>query len=350
MDLYGGGMSIGQANSQAQSTRQANILSSQFNDSLAGQLDTARAENDQDALAKQQANMVSGATAGGKLLTSAKARSDLKFKGFASNKVGPTGFREVGVTDKEMLKEVAKKNLNPDGSRLVSQTGDRSIVKGADGVFEEREGGRLLRAGTRETFFAGGEEPPAQLLGEAEVGTSTEARAVEGAGEEGQRLLGGAVGGIETSADATKTAFKGGSEALLEGGLKAGAKAGAVGLAKVGLAGVGGALDIAKDIERGKGLFNADTYGSNNMQRIGNIGNIIGSGLEVAGLLTAWTPFGVGLEGLGALVSVGSTALETAGDIEDADDTQDTTEKDITSQARGESVTQTVQQATGRSE
>ena len=56
--------------------------------------------------------------------------------------------------DKEMLEEVAKKNLNPDGSRLVSQSGDRSIVKGADGVFEEREGGRLLRAGTKETFFA----------------------------------------------------------------------------------------------------------------------------------------------------------------------------------------------------
>lgn len=348
MDLYGGGMSIGQANAQADATRQANILSSQFNDSLAEQLDTARAQNDQDAQSKNQANLVSGATAGGKLLTSAKARSDLMGKGFATNKVGATGFREIGVGDKEFLEEVAKKNLNPDGSRLISQIGDRTVVKGADGVFEEREGDRLIRAGGRETFFAGGEEPPPQLLGEAEVGTSAEARAVEGAGEEGQRLLGGAVGGVESSADATRSVLKGGS-ALLEGGLKAGAKAGAVGLAKVGLAGVGGALDIAKDIERGKGLFDADTYGSNNMSRVGNIGNIIGSGLEVAGLLTSWTPFGLGLEGLGALVSVGSTALETAGDFKEEAETEETTEQDIKSQARGQAVTQTVTQAVGRS-
>lgn len=349
MDLYGGGMSIGQANSQAQSTRQSNILSAQFNDSLAGQLDTARTENDADATAKQQVNMISGATAGGKLLTSAKARSDLKGAGFLTNKVGATGFREIGLKDTDILKEVAKKNLNPDGSRLISQIGDRSVVKTAEGTFESRIGDQVVSAGSRETFFAGGEEPPPELLGETRVATSTDARAVEGAGEEGQRLLGGAVGGVESSADATRTALKGGSEALLEGGLKAGAKAGAVGLAKVGLAGVGGALDIAKDIDRGKGLFNADTYGSNNMSRVGNIGNIIGSGLEVAGLLTSWTPFGIGLEGLGALVSVGSTALETAGDIEEAGDKQKESEQDITSQARGEAVAQTVQQATSRS-
>ena len=349
MDLYGGGMSIGQANAQADATRQANILSSQFNDSLAEQLDTARAENDQDAQSKNQANLVSGATAGGKLLTSAKARSDLLAKGFKSNKVGATGFRELPVGESEFLQEVAKKNLNPDGSRLISQIGDRSVVKTAGGIFESRMGDQVISAGSRETFFAGGEEPPPELLGEPRIGTSSEARAVEGAGEEGQRLLGGAVGGVETSADATKSALKTGSEALLEGGLKAGAKAGAVGLAKVGLAGVGGALDIAKDIERGKGLFNADTYGSNNMSRVGNIGNIIGSGLEVAGLLTSWTPLGIGLEGLGALVSVGSTALETAGDFKEEEETQAKTEQDITSQARGQAVTQQVTTAIGRS-
>lgn len=344
MDLYGGGMSIGQANSQAQSTRQANILSAQFNDSLAEQLDSARTQNDADATAKQQVNMVSGATAGGKLLTSSKARADLMGK--AGKKVGATGFREVAMGDKEYFTAVAKKNLNPDGSRLISQVGDRSVVKTAGGTFIAKEGDEIVRAGGRDTFFAGGSEPAPELLGETRVGTGTEARAVEGAGEEGRNLVGGAVkGGIETSADATKGALRTAGEV----GLKAGLKAGGVGLAKVGLAGVGGALDIAKDIERGKGLFNADTYGSNNMSRVGNIGNIIGSGLEVAGLLTAWTPFGIGLEGLGALVSVGSTALETAGDMEEAGEKQETTEEDITSQARGQAVAQTVTQAIGRS-
>lgn len=343
MDLYGQGVSIGQANAQASATQQANALARQFNNSLAEQLDEARVENDADANSKQQINMVSGATAGGKLLASAKAREDLLGKGLKGRKIGATGFRELKTTAEEM------------GARGGNIRTGTYFTRGADGVAELRDAetgasrgaGLLVEGGSQagnltaplsQTYLADAPEQP--LIEEVgtgeELGESVEA----GAGEEAEQV-GNEGAKIETSADALKTAEKGGAEI--------GVKLGASTLAKVGLAGVGGGLDIARDIGRGKGLFDKDTYGSNNEQRIGNIGNIIGSGLEVAGLLTSWTPFGVGLEGLGALVSVGSTALETYGDIKEEGDTEQQTEKDITSQARGEAVTQQVTTAIGRS-
>jgi len=336
MDLYGQGVSIGQANAQASATQQANMLARQFNNSLAGQIDEARVENDADANSKQQINMVSGATAGGKLLASAKAREDLLGKGLKGRKLGAEGFRELKVSDEE---------LGAKGGNIKTGT---YFTRGADGVAELRdaetgarrgsgllvEGGSQasnLKAPIEQTYLA---DAPTETPTGAELGESVEAGGeAEEVGNEGAK--------ISTSADALKTAEKGGAEI--------GVKLGASTLAKVGLAGVGGGLDIARDIGRGKGLFDADTYGSNPQQRIGNIGNIIGSGLEVAGLLTSWTPFGVGLEGLGALVSVGSTALETYGDIKEEGDTEDTTETDIKSQARGEAVTQQVTTAIGRS-
>jgi hypothetical protein len=67
---------------------------------------------------------------------------------------------------------------------------------------------------------------------------------------------------------------------------------------------------------------------------VGNIGNIFGSALEIGGALTAWTGFGLGAEALGAAISVGSTALETAGDIEAGDKAKSDTEADITAQRR----------------
>lgn len=340
MDLYGQGVSIGQANAQASATQQANMLARQFNNSLAGQVDEARVENDADANSKQQINMVSGATAGGKLLASAKAREDLKFKNLKGSKVGATGFRELKVSPEE---------LGARGGNIKTGT---YFTRGADGVAELRDAetgarrgsGLLVEGGSQaanllapksQTFLA---DAPTETPTGAELGESVEAGGeAEQVGNEGAK--------IETSADALKTAEKGGAELGAEVGAKLGAKA----VAKVGLAGVGGALDIARDVGRGKGLFDADTYGSNPQQRIGNIGNIIGSGLEVAGLLTSWTPFGVGLEGLGALVSVGSTALETYGDIKEEGDTEETTETDIKDQARGEAVTQQVTTAIGRS-
>jgi len=118
---------------------------------------------------------------------------------------------------------------------------------------------------------------------------------------------------------------------------------GAGGLAKGAFAGVGGGIDIVKDIERGN-------FGTNSAQRIGNIGNIIGSGLEVAGIVTSFTPFGLGLEGLGAAISLGSAALETGGDIAEGKEEAKTAESDITSQARGQTTADVVTQAVGRTQ
>ena len=316
MDLYGQSASVGQANSQIAATQNANFAASDFNNSLAGELDTARAANDEDANTKAQMNMISGVTSGGKLLTSSKAREDL---------ARPT--KKLFTFGKEV----------PVKSSELREGASRGLAEGDD-----------IREGVR-AVYAGGARPasPTRLgrgLSEAAVETSEDARAIPSAGAEGSKLVGkGFRFGVESSADVAKTGTLSTKigEVVAEKGL--------TGAAKVGLAGIGGGLDIVKDISRNKGVFNKDTYGSNNLQRVGNIGNIVGSGLEVLGLATAWTPFGIGFEGLGAAISVASTVAETAGDIEDAEDTQEKTTADITSQARGQQVSQTVETAVGRS-
>ncbi len=151
----------------------------------------------------------------------------------------------------------------------------------------------------------------------------------EGAAERGQALLEGA--GEESEGVLKKVGFKTAEEL------------GAKGFAKTALAGIGGGIDVVKDIERGN-------FGSNPAQKIGNIGNIVGSALEIAGIATAWTPFGLGLEGIGAAISLGSAALETGGDIAEGKKEAETTESDITSQARGQTVAQQVETAVGRTQ
>ena len=112
--------------------------------------------------------------------------------------------------------------------------------------------------------------------------------------------------------------------------LKSAEELGAKGFAKTAIAGIGGGIDIVKDIERGN-------FGSNSAQQIGNIGNIVGSALEVAGIATSFTPFGLGLEGIGAAISLGSVQhLETGGDIAEGKKEAEKTESDIQSQARGQ--------------
>lgn len=318
MDLYGSGVSIGQANRQTEEVRGANNAATDFNNSLAEQLDQARTAENQDQTAVTSKNLLSVATSGGKLLTSSKARGDL---------LKPiTGFKK-GFFGKE-----------------VATTAEESIKPGIAGAADV---GDLARSGVR-SLYSGGLRPssPTRLgrgLEEAVVQNSGELG--EDAGEAGSKLVGRGLrfGAVESSADIAKPAL----ERL---GVTGAAKLGGVGLAKVGIAGIGGGIDIIKDIERGKGVFNKDTYGSNNYQRVGNIGNIIGSGLEVAGILTAWTGFGLGLEGVGAAISLGSAALETVGDIDEGDEKAAETEADIKSQSRGQAVAQQVETAVGRSQ
>lgn len=287
MDLYGSGVSIGQANQQIDLVRQANAVASDFNNSLAEQLDQAKTSENEEQTDITTKNMASVSTSGIKLLGSAKARDDV------AN---------------------AAKKLKNAPSALASK------IRGTGEAAAD-----IAR--------------PAGIQTSAAVVQSS-ADVAEGAAQRGAAVLAGE--GVEGAAPAILES--GGAKRLGRTlGIKSAEELGGIGLAKGAIAGLGGGIDIVKDIERGN-------FGSNNMQRVGNIGNIIGSGLEVAGLFTAWTPFGLGLEGLGAAISLGSAALETAGDIEEGGEEAEKTESDIQSQARGDVATDQLTAAVGRTQ
>tara|TARA_R110002167_G_scaffold87271_1_gene236006 strand:+ start:1540 stop:2241 length:702 start_codon:yes stop_codon:yes gene_type:complete len=119
------------------------------------------------------------------------------------------------------------------------------------------------------------------------------------------------------------------------------AELGAKDAAGAAVAGVGGVLDIVKDVER-------DGFGSNMSQKVGNIGNIIGSGLEVAGIASGGiTPWSLALEGTGAAISFVSSIVETGGDIAEGDVEAAKAQTDTESQRRGQAVSQQVETAVG---
>ncbi len=289
MDLYGGGVSIGQANSQTQLARELNEATNDFNNSLAEQLDQARTAENEEQTDVTTKNMASVATSGGKLLTSAEARGDVlkaaqKLKGVPKAIVSKSPFK-LGVESSEDL-------TRP----LIETSAD--VAPGA------AERGAAILAGE------GAEGAGAAVLSRAAQSGS----------------IGEGVGAVAKGI-----------------GFKSAEELGATGFAKTALAGVGGGIDIVKDIERGN-------FGSNKAQVAGNIGNIVGSALEVAGIATAWTPFGLGLEGVGAAISLGSAALETGGDIAEGKEEAKTTETDIKSQGRGQVATEQVETAVGRTQ
>tara|TARA_R110000737_G_scaffold262115_1_gene270187 strand:- start:76 stop:777 length:702 start_codon:yes stop_codon:yes gene_type:complete len=119
------------------------------------------------------------------------------------------------------------------------------------------------------------------------------------------------------------------------------AELGAKDAAGAAVAGVGGVLDIVKDVER-------DGFGTNMSQKVGNIGNIIGSGLEVAGIASGGiTPWSLALEGTGAALSFVSSIVETGGDIAEGDAAAAKAQTDTDSQQRGQAVSQQVEVAVG---
>ena len=119
------------------------------------------------------------------------------------------------------------------------------------------------------------------------------------------------------------------------------AELGAKDAAGAAVTGVGGVLDIVKDVER-------DGFGTNMSQKVGNIGNIIGSGLEVAGIASGGiTPWSLALEGTGAAISFISSIVETSGDIAEGDVEASQAQTDIESQQRGQSVAQKAEVAVG---
>ena len=172
----------------------------------------------------------------------------------------------------------------------------------------------------------------------AQAGTAAGEAIVEGAGQAertGQFAeFASKTGAIETGGDAIAKAA---AKTAAETGLKSAG-------GKIALAGLGGGLDIYKDIARGG-------IGSDWKQEVGNIGNIVGSGLEIAGVLGMVIPgVGIGLEALGAGISIASTALETAGDYQQGIIDKDAETAGLVSQTQGIGSAQKITTAIARTQ
>ncbi len=334
MDLYGSGASVAQANSQTQLARQINIANVDFNNSLAEQVDTARTNMAEEQGSVNQKNVVSMTTAGGKLAT------------LAAPAVG-AGAKKVGGKlmgrGTEIAASLAETTAREGGEQFVARNALRAAENrtGTVGVFAGED---VFAAAEEEASAFGGEVSDIGRTGleEGEL-YSAESSATDIAGDAG-RGTAEVVEGIGTSAparEAAEEALEKGAGAVVKGALKTGAKG--------AIAGVGGVLDVGQDIARAtkEGGISWNTFGSNNYSRIGNIGNIIGSGLEVAGVFMG--PVGLAAEAAGAAISLGSAAFETYGDVEAGAKEEETTESDITSQARSQAVAETTETAVGRS-
>jgi hypothetical protein len=326
MDLYGSGASIAQANAQSEAARQINEATRDFNNSLAEQLDQSNLEQDEDRNSKLQKNILSGATSGGKLVS----------KRAALKEGAKLGFKEVKTSLAERMgREAGQERLVGD----IRTAGDleeavRTLPEGVDEVPAER--------------FATGVDPAA-LAREGEitsVGVPAQASSAETSLYTAEQQGAADVAGeVEGGAEA-RTALKEGAEETS----KFLGKAAKVG--KIGVAGLGGGIDAFQDVGRlvsgEKGL---DVFGSNTASRVGNIGNIIGSTLEVAGVATGGiTPWSLALETAGAGISLVSSIAEAGGELEAGEKSKESAQEDITSQARGETAAQEVEQAVGRTQ
>jgi hypothetical protein len=290
MDLYGGSASISQGNSLTQLAQQINQANVDFNNTLAQQLDDANRYQDQDRTAKLQKNLLSGGTSGGKLAIIGK-------RGGIIRPTGIGGFKELPLSREEVLAREA-------GAERVPLT-----------------------------------NPP--LAGEAvaqrPVGTS-EVYTAEGRLAEEEAARAGDVAGSAGLKTTAKIAGEVAGKAAMVG--------------KIGVAGLGGGIDAFQDIGRFmQGQTGLNAFGSNSASRIGNIANIIGSGLEVAGVATGGvTPWSLLLEGTGALIGLGGAIVEGVGEEESGDVAKEKEQKDISSQVRGEVTTEQLTQAVSRTQ
>jgi hypothetical protein len=289
MDLYGGTASISQANSLTQLAQQINQANVDFNNTLAEQLDDANRNQDQDRTAKLQKNLLSGGTSGGKLAIIGK-------RGGIIRPTGIGGFKELPLSREEVLaREAGAERVpltNPPlAGEAVAQPLERTELYTAEGALAEKE---AARAG--DVAGSAGLKTTAQIVGEV-------------------------AGKAET-------------------------------IGKLGVAGLGGAIDAFQDIGRlMQGQTGLDAFGSNSLSRTGNIANIIGSGLEVAGVATGGiTPFSLLLEGTGALISLGGSIVEGIGEEKSGDVSKEKEQQDISSQVRGEATTEQLTEAVSRTQ
>jgi hypothetical protein len=366
MDLYSQGQSIIQANQLTETAREANLAAKDFNNTLAAQLDEANDELDAAASENQAINMFKGVTSGGKLVglavgskTAKEAAAAAKSKLKKATTLVPNAVKGGGdIKSADDLRRAASTL-----GQGVDEIGPERFAAGTDIKAITEEAGVLRN---REGFVVG--VPTPQLLEETEVSRAAAGlnESIEGAAStdraarSGIQTSAGTVGEavIEDSRNADRVAAesgiwrdlggpgakaaKGATEAALDTALQGGAKLGAEQFAKTGIAGVGAGLDIYKDIQNG---WKFDNW----KQEVGNIGNIVGSALEIGGTLTAWTGLGVGAEALGAAISVGSTALETAGDIQATGKKREEQESDIMSERRGGAAAAQQETVVGRS-
>jgi hypothetical protein len=290
MDLYGGTASITQANSLTQLAQQINQANTDFNRSLAEQLDDANRYQDQDRTAKAQKNILSGVTSGGKLAIIGK-------KGGIIRPTDIGGFKELPLSREEVLaREAGAERVpltNPPlAGEAVAQRAERTPeVYTAEGRLAEEE---AVRA--------------SDVAGSAGLKTTAK--------------LAGEVAG----------------------------KAATIG--KIGVAGLGGGIDAFQDIGRlMQGQTGLNAFGSNSASRVGNIANIIGSGLELAGVATGGiTPFSLVLEGTGALIGLAGSVVEGVGEEESGDASKEKEEQDISNQVRGEVTSEQLTQAVSRTQ
>lgn len=309
MDLYGGSASISQANAQTDEARQLSRANQDFNNTLAEQLDTTNLELDQDKQSKLNKNILSGATNAGKIGIISK------------NKI--LGGKEIKTS---LLERIAK-----DPNRIAREGDALKAVRGAQ--VGESGGSGLLVAGDALLDKAGiGSSRAGEVFEGEKAGTRLGSAAVEG-GE-----VAGVVGTSGAARGLLKVAEKGAGKTLLKVG-------------KVGVAGLGGGLDIAQDIGNlASGKSGIEVFGSNTASRFGNIANILGSGLEVAGVATGGiTPWSLTLEAAGAGIGLLGSLAEAGGEMEASDEAKTSADADITSQQRGAVLSSNVETAVGRS-
>jgi len=293
MDLYSVGQSVNQSNQSSEAVQRANIENAAFNKSLAGQVDMLKDQQIQDNTETAGINLYKGLQSGRTL-----AASDYGLYGAAKGGTKVAGKVASGI------------------AAGATDLGDKLFTKiPVAGVW--RQVGEDIDVAPR---IAAAAAP--------QIASAAAPRITAVAG---------------------KAAVKAAPEVAEVAG-KALAKAGA----KATLAGVGAGLDIYKDVERSTaGAKGIQVFGSNWEQQVGNIGNILGSGLEIAGAAAAFTGIGIpaaaALEAVGAGISVGSTFLETAGDLSQEAVTDKQQIADITSQGRGNVVSQTIATESSRS-
>ena len=87
----------------------------------------------------------------------------------------------------------------------------------------------------------------------------------------------------------------------------------------------------------------------NPLENIGNVMNIAGSTMEVAGLAGIWNPLGAATEMVGAVTALTGSALELIGEEVYGDDSKERAAQDkIRGQAQGEAVAQRQTPVAGR--